>query len=425
MATATNGHGAGTVATIPRAQPLAQRLGLTPEKLQLIRGQLAPQAPDDVLELYFERCRLTGADPFARMFYAQKRRCREGDNYVDRWTIETTIDGFRSIAESTTEYDGQDEPLFVYDKNGALIAAKVTVYRKDMTRPITGVAFYKEYVQCDRNGTVVPMWQKMPHNQLAKCAEALALRKAFPRRFSGLYTNDEMPPPDQSDTPTSPVHTPPANAAAEIRSEIQAQPVQEIAAMDRTALIAEVFSLNGFGKMLTGKQMQDVLSDIGTVMHSEEIARIADISDDTLRAYLVRKRDATQDNRPVDETASTASADPPASSVTAATATAPSESPDEREIDELESGSEPQLRSEIADLLRQKGKTEADADRFIQSRIRPDATLRTADVTTLDLVVKKLKTLRDYEIAFEDIGAEELRAGDGEEPQEDSLGSAA
>jgi|GEM_PF-2641961 len=405
--TTTNGHTTGAVALLPTAQPLAQRLGLTPEKLELIRGQLAPQAPDDVLELYFERCRLTGADPFARMFYAQKRRCRDGDNYVDRWTIETTIDGFRSIAESTTEYDGQDEPLFVYDKNGALIAAKVTVYRKDMTRPITGVAFYKEYVQCDRNGTVVQMWQKMPHNQLAKCAEALALRKAFPRRFSGLYTNDEMPPPDQSDSPPH-AYAAPASAAAEIRSEVQAQPVLELAAMDRTSLIAEVFSLNGFGKMLTGKQMQDVLADIAGVMHGEGFARIADIDDATLRAYLARKRDATEASPPGDEAAAVTAASevPDPTTVTAA-----SDAPDERNIDDLERGeaSDTQLRSEIANLLRQKGKTEADADRFIQERIRPDATLRTADVATLGLVIKKLNTLRDYEIAFEDIGGAEMR----------------
>jgi RecT family len=74
-------------------------------------------------------------------------------------------------------------------------AAKVTVlrYKQGSTlASFTGVALYDSYCQTTKEGRPTKMWAQMGPEMLAKCAEALALRKAFPQSLSGLYTNDEM-----------------------------------------------------------------------------------------------------------------------------------------------------------------------------------------------------------------------------------------
>jgi hypothetical protein len=69
----------------------------------------------------------------------------------------------------------------------------VRVWRKGVARPFVGVARWKEFVQTKKDGTPTSFWARMPYNQLAKCAEAQGLRKAFPRRFAQVFTADEMP----------------------------------------------------------------------------------------------------------------------------------------------------------------------------------------------------------------------------------------
>ncbi|MHB8153714.1 MAG: recombinase RecT [Bacillati bacterium] len=185
-------------------QSIEQHLGIPTLMLNALRSQIAPPGcPDEVLALYAYRCKAIGADLFARLLYISKRRTKD----IDKWTIELTIDGLRAIAESSGKYDGQDLPILQFNDKGLLVSATVTVYRKDFARGIAATAYYDEYVQTDRDGSTTRMWIKMGKNQLAKCAEALALRKAFPRLLSGLYTSDEMAQAENHDL------TPAARAA--------------------------------------------------------------------------------------------------------------------------------------------------------------------------------------------------------------------
>ena len=163
--------------------------------VQLIKDTIAVGATDNELQLFLYQAKRTGLDPINRQIFFIKRG--------DKVNIQTSIDGFRIIAERHGDYAGQDEPEFIYDNNHKLNVAKVRVYKwrgDQRYLAATGVAHMSEYMPMQ--GAF--MWTKMPHTMLAKVAEALALRKAFPQDLSGIYSDDEM----AQAQPNAPVNIP-------------------------------------------------------------------------------------------------------------------------------------------------------------------------------------------------------------------------
>lgn len=187
---------------LAHAEPAAP-IQWTEEKIRVLKQQIAPEATDDELELFMLVCDRKRLDPFSRQIYAIHRNQRNRDgSWSKKMTIQTSIDGFRLIAERTGKYLGQDGPYWcgedgkwhdVWFGSEPPKAAKVGVYKVGASVPTYAVAHWDEYVQTDRkSGNPIGLWATMPRNQIAKCAEALALRKVFPEELSGLYTSDEM-----------------------------------------------------------------------------------------------------------------------------------------------------------------------------------------------------------------------------------------
>lgn len=168
-----------------------------PETVELIKNTVAPKTltPKE-FELFIYQAKRTGLDPLSRQIYCIKNK--------DRVSIQATIDGFRLIAERTGLYEGQT-PVMWCGKDGTWkdvwleaappMAAKVGIMRTGFREPVYAVARFETYAQksfSDGKLKINYTWEKMPDLMLGKCAEALALRKAFPHELSNIYSDDEM-----------------------------------------------------------------------------------------------------------------------------------------------------------------------------------------------------------------------------------------
>ena len=195
------------------------------------------------LDLFFHYCRTTGLDPFRRQIYMIGRntkvtewiddpdtgRRRKVERFVTKYTIQTGIDGYRRNGREAAKALGDtlsfEGPFFtgehdyvefddgrvvqrwreVWPHSTPPVAAKFVIIRNGEAFP--GVVKYSEFVQTvdvwagqgqDRakTGEKRPndMWDRMPCNQTAKCAEALAWRRAYPDDFAGLILEDSAQP---------------------------------------------------------------------------------------------------------------------------------------------------------------------------------------------------------------------------------------
>lgn len=179
--------------------PAVQR-GITGEAWNALRNSIYKGASDAMILLAVDYCKARKHDPLMKPVHIVKTWDAEKKTYVEG--IWPGIHLHRTTAARTKEYAGQDDPEFGQTVTKQLGERQVTfpewckirVYRMIQGQRVayTGMVFFEEAFAKGKDGGPNAMWSKRPRGQLAKCAEAEALRKAFPEETTGEPTAEEM-----------------------------------------------------------------------------------------------------------------------------------------------------------------------------------------------------------------------------------------
>lgn len=280
-------------------------------EIDLIKNTIFPGANDYELKLFLEQCNRTKLDPFSNQItvFKQSKYDKASGGYIDSMVTIVRIDGFRIIAERSGKYLGQMPTLWCgpdgkwvdvwLNPKSPPSAAKVGVIKEGYAEPLWAVATLNSYGKRDKQGNLSGNWRSMPDVMLAKCAEALALRKAFPNDLSGLYTDDEMdrvsakardvgPEAQETNRPQKPVEPKPKPSENKSPKPSPSGEANDVAPHGFTEKPHLVDSHEPYHSMPDGDSL--LLNDPGTyeieVGQNAQRKRICDIPLDALEAWV-------------------------------------------------------------------------------------------------------------------------------------------
>ncbi|MDY2947229.1 MAG: phage recombination protein Bet [Mannheimia varigena] len=175
-----------------------------------LQNSIFPGAKDESILLAIDYCKARKLDilkkpchivPMQVTIAGEKEKGRNGELYDKKVWRDVIMPGIyeqRITAFRTGQMAGQDEPVFgdTIEHKGVETPewCKVTVYRfiNGERCAFSHTEYFSEACATTKDGKVNSMWTKRPRGQLAKCAEAGALRKAFPDELGGVITADEV-----------------------------------------------------------------------------------------------------------------------------------------------------------------------------------------------------------------------------------------
>lgn len=183
-----------------------QPVAITLEQVEILRTTVARNLTIDQLKVFVGLCLRQGLDPYKKQAHPVMRW--DSNSRQEIMTIQPSVDGLRAIAVKSGEYEGQVGPYWMgadevwkdyWVAKEPPIAAKVGVWRKGFKEPTWGFARFDAYCVKGKDGKLSKFWAQMAELMIAKVAESLALRKAFPNEVGGQYSKEEMEQADPVD----------------------------------------------------------------------------------------------------------------------------------------------------------------------------------------------------------------------------------
>lgn len=172
---------------------------MTTQTLKLLQETICKGGSPEEIKLFGVVCGRTKLDPFTKQIHFVKRYDSQLQKEVAAHQV--GIDGFRVISLRSGKDRGMTGPLWcgvdgqwveVWTSSEPPFAAKVGLRVEGFPDPVWAIARWKAYAQKKRDGGYTHMWATRDAEMLAKCAEALCRRIAFPNDLSGLYTEEEF-----------------------------------------------------------------------------------------------------------------------------------------------------------------------------------------------------------------------------------------
>ena len=174
------------------------------ELMQVLQSSLYPGAAPASIKMVIGYCKASGLDPMRKPVHLVPMWDSKASQMRD--VVMPGIGLYRTDAARTGEYAGITEPEYGPDTTEVIGGVeitypkwcRITVSRRMPSGEIvkfTATEFWRENyaVKGGKEKSIAPnaMWQRRPYGQISKCAEAQALRKAFPE-VGSQPTADEM-----------------------------------------------------------------------------------------------------------------------------------------------------------------------------------------------------------------------------------------